>query len=280
MKFIITDAGSTKTAWATLVNGEMQRTFTGSGINPSLMTKEELRKIIHEQMKPLLKDDPVDAIYFYGAGCKAEVVEKIRQVFLEVIPAAQINIYSDMLGAARSVLGTQRGIACILGTGSNSCLYDGENITANVSPLGFILGDEGSGASLGRLLVGEVLKGKLMYLRDDLFSEMGLDESSIIERVYRRSAPNRFLASLAPFLHQHRTDVNVKELIIAEFRRFVKRNIEHYNSPELPISFVGSIAWWFKQELKEAVEIEGYRFGNVIQSPLEGLLNYHAVNLQ
>ena len=277
MRYIIADAGSTKTDWATIVDGKVCERMAGSGINPSVMSEDEIRKAVVE-VSQLFIDASPDAVYFYGAGCKAEVAHKVEKVISEIAKFTHIYIYTDMLGAARSVLADRAGVVCILGTGSNSCLYDGIRIVGNVSPLGYILGDEGSGASLGRILVGEIIKGSLMHLKDHFFNEYNLNESAIIERVYRGSYPNRFLASFAPFLFKHRNDEMVKQLIVNEFKRFVERNVSHYSRTDLPVCFVGSVAWWFKDELTIAINESGYKLGTILQSPLEGLLGFHAEN--
>ena len=154
-------------------------------------------------------------------------------------------------------------------------MYDGEKITANVSPLGYILGDEGSGAALGKLLVGEVMKGDLGYLREQLFDSLGIDEATLIERVYRKPLANRFLASLTPFLYEHLDDEKVRKVVVDEFVRFFHRNVRHYERPDLTVNFAGSIAWWFAEELKEAASIGGYQIGKIIQKPLEGLVEFH-----
>lgn len=277
MKYIIADAGSTKTDWATIVDGKVCKRMAGSGINPSVMSEDEIRKAVVE-VSQLFTDASPDAVYFYGAGCKAEVAHKVEKVISAIAKSTHIYIYTDMLGAARSVLADSAGVVCILGTGSNSCLYDGIRIVGNVSPLGYILGDEGSGASLGRMLVGEVVKGSLMHLKDSFFDEYNLNEPTIIERVYRGSYPNRFLASFAPFLFKHRKDEKVKQFIVNEFKRFVERNVSHYSRTDLPVCFVGSVAWWFKDELTIAINESGYKLGTILQSPLEGLLGFHAEN--
>lgn len=275
MRYIIADAGSTKTDWATIVDGKVCERRAGSGINPSVMSEDEIRKAVVE-VSQLFTDASPDAVHFYGAGCKAEVAHKVEKVISELAKPTHIYIYTDMLGAARSVLADSAGVVCILGTGSNSCLYDGCQIVGNIPPLGYILGDEGSGASLGSILVSEIIKGSLMHLKDHFFNEYNLNESAIIERVYRGSYPNRFLASFAPFLFKHRNDEMVNKLIVNEFKRFVERNVSHYSRTDLPVCFVGSVAWWFKDELTVAISESGYKLGTILQSPLEGLLAFHA----
>jgi N-acetylglucosamine kinase-like BadF-type ATPase len=273
MKTLIADAGSTKTEWAALVDGKMIRTLTTEGMNPfqSTMSEESLTK----QIANLLKDGAPDEVFFYGAGCKGEGLKTMSTLLNNTIRDAKIVINTDMLGAARSVLGHEAGIACILGTGSNSCLYDGQAIQENVSPLGYVLGDEGSGAVLGKLLVREVFKGDLNYLKQALYNDYGVDEQTLLERVYRKPYPNRFLASLAPFIHDHREEPLVRKLIIDEFVSYFKHNVERYAKPELPVSCVGSIAWWFKEELKEAAHLRNITLNKIVQKPLEGLVEYH-----
>ena len=188
-----------------------------------------------------------------------------------------IEVHSDMLAAARALCGRRPGIACILGTGSNSCYYDGRELRANVPPLGFILGDEGSGAVLGRLLVGDLLKGQLApALREAFVQDYGLSTADIIERVYRRPFANRFLASFAPFLARHREDAGIHRLLVDAFRAFLTRNVMHYDWQHLPAHFTGSIALHFQPELREAAASVGVQVGQVLASPMEGLIHYHA----
>ena len=275
MYTLIADSGSTKTEWALLNEQQMIRTVTTEGMNPFVIDDGAIQRILSEQLLPRLSELRPERVYFYGAGCKDFQIVRMQKLLTEALGAQEVEVASDMLGAARSVCGKQAGVVCIMGTGSNSCLYDGEKITANVSPLGYILGDEGSGASLGKLLVGEVLKGDLGYLRVQMFEALGVDEATLIERVYRKLLANRFLASLTPFLHDHLDDEKVRKVVVDEFVRFFHRNVRHYARPDLKVNFAGSIAWWFNNELHEAARQSGYQMGKVIQKPLEGLVEYH-----
>ena len=275
MYTLIADSGSTKTEWALLNEHQMIRTLTTEGMNPCVMDDAALERVLTEQLLVRLSELRPERIFFYGAGCKDMHILRMKRLLTKVLGATEVCVASDMLGAARSVCGKQAGVVCIMGTGSNSCLYDGEKICANVSPLGYILGDEGSGASLGKILVGEVMKGDLEYLRTALFDALGVDESTLIERVYRKPLANRFLASLTPFLHDHLDDAKVRKVVVDEFVRFFHRNVRHYERPYLTVNFAGSIAWWFAEELKEAASIAGYKMGKIIQKPLEGLVEYH-----
>ena len=204
MKILIADSGSTKTDWCLAEYGKILRRTKADGINPVFQTDEELRNAA-EDVARQLEDTRPEAIHFYGAGCIPTQTERVRRALAHAFTSAgSVEAASDMLGAARALCGHQAGIACILGTGSNSCSYDGENIVANVSPLGFILGDEGSGAVLGKLLVGSLLKNQLAPgLKEEFLERYALTPADIIERVYRRPLPNRFLASLSPFLAEH-----------------------------------------------------------------------------
>ncbi len=275
MYTLIADSGSTKTEWALLNEHQMIRTLTTEGMNPCVMDDAALERVLTEQLLVRLSELRPERIFFYGAGCKDMHILRMKRLLTKVLGATEVFVASDMLGAARSVCGKQAGVVCIMGTGSNSCLYDGEKICANVSPLGYILGDEGSGASLGKILVGEVMKGDLEYLRTALFDALGVDESTLIERVYRKPLANRFLASLTPFLHDHLDDAKVRKVVVDEFARFFHRNVRHYERPDLTVNFAGSIAWWFAEELKEAASIAGYKMGKIIQKPLEGLVEFH-----
>ena len=276
MNILIADSGSTKTDWCVAEDGKILRQIKTGGINPVFQTDEELRHAM-EDVARQLEDIRPEAIHFYGAGCIPTQTERVIRALRQAFPAAdEVEVASDMLGAARALCGRRAGIACILGTGSNSCFYDGERIVANVSPLGFILGDEGSGAVLGRLLVGALLKNQLTPgLKEAFLAQYALTPADIIDRVYRRPLPNRFLASLSPFLAEHLEDAGVHQLVLDAFRDFLRRNVMQYDWQAHDVHCCGSIAFHYKKILAEAAVSLGIRIGQVIQSPMEGLVRYH-----
>lgn len=277
---LIADCGSTKTDWCLTENGRIvRRVFTG-GMNAVMLTSEEMRLRIADELMRQINGLMPDAVYFYGAGCLApEICENVAAAIRANLPSARtIEVDTDLLGAARALCGREPGIACIMGTGSNSCYYDGERIRDNVSPLGYILGDEGSGAVLGKLLVGDVLKRQLPEaLCEKFLKQYGLDRLSIITRVYKESAANRFLASLSPFLLENIGEPAVRSLVISSFTAFFRRNVLNYDkATQLSVGFVGSIAWHYKPFLTEAAEACGLTVGKVIQSPMDGLIDFHS----
>ena len=277
---LIADSGSTKTDWCVVENGELiQRIFT-KGTNPFFQSEEEISNEIATALLPELKTDELDAVYFYGAGCgfldKIAVVHRALTKHLKV--KGDVEVATDMLAAARGLCGREAGIACIMGTGSNSCYYDGKEIVANVSPLGFILGDEGSGACLGKLMVGDLLKNQMTpELKEKFLKQFDLTPADIIDRVYRKPFPNRFLASLSPFLAQNIGEPCVHDLVLNSFKAFFKRNIMQYdNYQNLKVNLIGSVAYYYKEVLAEAALEMGIQLGTIIQSPMEGLIKYHA----
>lgn len=274
---LIADSGSTKTDWCSIEENKPTLHFTTQGINPYMLSKGEITNIFQKEVVAVLEGRKTNEVFFYGAGCTEEQAPIIATSITEGLHCEKVEVHSDLLGAARSLCHKSAGIACILGTGSNSCLYDGEKIIENVSPLGFILGDEGSGAVLGRNLVGDLLKGqlstKLVHL---FFEETGLTRAEILNKVYKQNFPNRFLASLTHFIATHKHEEKLHTFLLYHFSRFFTRNISLYNKPELPINFIGSIAYYFSDELKEAAKHEGYRIGHIQKSPMEGLKTYHA----
>lgn len=283
---LIADSGSSKTAWAIVApqtpNPESRTTnriITTSGINPVRDSADSIRLLLQHELLPLLPQAPIAAIHFYGAGCIAPFTEPLIRVLNEELHPDALTVESDLLGAARALCGHQPGIACILGTGSNSCYYDGEKIADNVSPLGFILGDEGSGAVLGRLLVGDLLKGQLpATLRDEFLQHFSLTPADIIRRVYREPLPNKFLASLVPFIHLHIQHPGIHRLVVGAFRQFFRRNVALYARPDLPVHFVGGIAGSLTPLLIEAAEAEGFLVGRVEQNPIQRMVEYHLTN--
>ena len=191
--------------------------------------------------------------------------------------SGSIEVNTDMLAAARGLRGHEPGITCILGTGSNSCYYDGEKIVDNVSPLGFILGDEGSGACLGKLLVGDILKNQMTpELKEKFLKQFNLTAGEIIDRVYRKPFPNRFLASLSPFLAQNINEPCVHSLVVNSFLSFLKRNVMQYDYQHNKVHFIGSVAFYYQDLLTEACQMVGIQLGNIIKSPMENLISYHA----
>ena len=279
---LLADSGSTKTDWCLVDQKNSVTKVRTAGINPFFQSSEEIANELATHLVPHLPTTHLDSVYFYGAGCTKEkspiVAEALKKQF-EITRACEVA--TDMLAAARGLCGHQPGIACIMGTGSNSCAYDGKDITKNVSPLGFILGDEGSGAVLGRTLVGDVLKNQLPKDIVEAFHvEYGLSNADIIDHVYRQKFPNRFLASFVPFLAKHIENKAIFDLVKENFRRFLVRNVKQYQGWEhLPIGFVGSIAYYFQQPLKEALEAEHMTIGKTIQAPMEGLIAYHTTKV-
>ena len=275
MKTLLADAGSTKTDWLLRDNQGDALRFHTDGMNPSLLTDDEIRHILATQLLPQVEGLLIEQVDFYGAGCRGEAAERMKNLLGEVVGARNIAVESDMLGAARMLCGNNSGIVCILGTGANSCLYDGQQISRQTPALGFILGDEGSGAVLGRRLIGDIFKGQLPEdLCKDFLLDYPLTMDELIRRVYRTSAPNQYLASFTPFLSKniHRTDI--QELIRDEFHRFIRRNVLAYlayTTAQTPLHFVGSIASVFQTQLSEVVAQYDFTLGKVVRQPIDAL---------
>lgn len=274
---LIADSGSTKTDWCVALNGTPIQRIGTKGLNPFFQTEEDIQRELTATLLPQLPEGKLDAVYFYGAGCTPEKAPIIRRAIADSLPAiGNIKINSDMLAAAHSLCGHEAGIVCILGTGSNSCFYNGEEIVDNVSPLGFILGDEGSGAVLGKLLVGDILKNQLLpTLKEVFLKQFNLTSPEIIDRVYRQPFPNRFLASLSPFLAQHIEEPAIHSLVLNSFLAFLRRNVMQYDYKYYPVHFIGSIAYYYKEVLQEAMQQTDLKLGKILQSPMEGLIQYH-----
>lgn len=274
---LIADSGATKTDWCIGKSPTDCRIIQTQGINPFHQSKEHIRMVLSEELLPQLeKEESITHIHFYGAGCTPEKSVILKGILRTIFPEADISVESDLLGAARSLCGKEKGIACILGTGSNSCEYDGEKIVSNVSPLGYILGDEGSGAVLGKRLVGDCLKRQLPEAICQAFlKETRLSPAEIIDKVYRQPQANRFLASLTPFLLAHRETPEIHALLLSCFTDFFRRNVMQYEYQRKEVHFTGSIAWFFKEEVTEAAHALNIRTGKFIKSPIQGLTIYH-----
>ena len=305
---LIADSGSTKVHWCLVTaSGQSSDVFT-DGINPMFQTCDAMRNSISNNLlpkiAPLLWAGTLTHVFFYGAGCTPEKKVFVQKALETVFKKAEVQVESDMLGAARGLLGHNAGVACILGTGSGSCYYNGETIEWSVPSLGYILGDEGSAAVLGKRLVGDLLKNQLgkphpssphgeeKGLKELFFEEYNTSMAEIFENVYRQPFPNRYLAKLSRFCADHIDDPRIHDLVYDHFMQFIRRNIVQYFDrpsdcktaplsdrstvrPASPVSFVGSIAYYYRPILEEAMKAEGIPLGTILQDPIEGLKEFH-----
>lgn len=279
---LIADSGSTKTKWCLMTANQHSEEFVTDGINPLFQTQIAMKNSVTNQLLPQLGPrlwaGTLTHVFFYGAGCTPEKIPFVKDALQGVFKKAEIAVHSDTLGAARSLLGHSAGVACILGTGSASCYYNGEAIEWNVPSLGYILGDEGSGAVMGRRLVGDVLKNQLGEEVKELFlKEMNTTMADIIEHVYRQPFPNRYLASLSRFCSNHLDIPAVRALVHDCLEDFVCRNVLQYPA-ENEVGFVGSIAYYYRPLLEEVMAAHGRKLGRVIPDPIVGLKEYHAAD--
>ena len=274
---LIADSGSTKTDWCVAKDGFTVKRFTTQGINPYHQDERRINGIVLDELLPQTGEYKLKKIVFYGSGCRDETIPTMKNILYSAFNNnVEVEIYSDLLGAARAICGHEEGIACILGTGSNSCLYDGKKIVGNIPPLGYILGEEGSGATLGKIFINEIFKNSRMYdLKKEFLQVLKMTEGDIIDRVYRQPMANRFLASLAPFIHSHIERHEVNEIVTENFRQFLLKNVKRYHRDDLQVSFIGSIAWHFKSQLLQSALEENVYVGSVEKSPMDGLLRYH-----
>lgn len=283
---LIVDSGSTKTSWCFAFlpdtkSADGARTVTTEGLNPAVMSAEEVEEKIAKALNHCLQSLSISAadvenVFFYGAGCIAGRAGVVSESISSILVDAKIYVADDLLGAARALCGHKAGIACILGTGSNSCLYDGENIVAHTPALGYVLGDEGSGAVLGRKFLNAVLKQTLPEnICKRFLQESGLDMAEVINRVYSSPAPNRFLASMSEYIHGYLDEKEVSDIVIDNFEDFIRNNLLAYGDEFRTINVVGSIAYHYKEQLTEAASRNGFQIGKIIKSPIEGLIEYH-----
>jgi len=276
---LIADSGSTTTLWRVIKNnGEVAMEVVTKGINPYFQTRLEIEEEIQFQLLPKFPYYfHIDSVFFYGSGCTPAKIPFIKNI-LEGCFIKHIEVSSDLLAAARAVCGHHKGIVAILGTGSNSCYYNGDIVEDNVSPLGFILGDEGSGAALGKALISLLFKQRqYASLKQTFLDEMNFSEHHIVEYVYKAPFPNRFLASLSPFILNHMDHPAIYQMVLDVFQSFIDLNLKQYAQiDEYPIHFVGSIAYHFRDYLEEALRASGVKMGTIVKDPMEGLTAFHS----
>lgn len=279
MVTLVAESGSTKTDWMMVASDGSRKHIRTFGINPLLLTLDEIHRILKDESALKSKADEVSRIFFYGAGCgNKEAVNRLRIAFNGAFPSAQVEVSPDTLAAARACCGNQPGVIGILGTGANAGFYDGaENFTPFVPSLGFILGDEGSGNWIGRKLIADYFYKRMPEgLMDAFEEEFRIDYQEIITKVYRSSAPNAYLASFAPFASQHKGHPYCQSLIVNGVSLFLNRFIDPaLLAEETKVHFAGSVAYAFQDLLQEQLESKRLNLGAVVRRPLEGLVDYH-----
>lgn len=274
---VIAESGSTSTEWA-LVDGNkiVEHAFT-QGLNPYFQSRRDLSHIIRLEMPEVFFKRRWDHIYYYGAGCSNLEKKKIVEASLVAQFKTPVTVESDLVAAARGLFVKSRGIACILGTGSNSCLYDGENIIEHVRPAGFILGDEGSAATLGKLFLSDCLKNLApRQLTEEFYSTFGVNPDMLMDAVYTGVMPNRALSTYSFFLADHQGNDYVDELIYRNIKSFFERNIVQYDYQNEQIAFVGKVANVFSKVLKNVAKEYGLKIRKIAPCSLPGLIEYHS----
>jgi Predicted N-acetylglucosamine kinase len=275
---LIGDIGSTKADWIVLnEDGKPEPMITTKGFNPYTHDVNKLAEILQSEM-PVYIRSKITAVRYYGAGCTPAKVEAVKAILQSFFDTEDVEIYSDLMAAVHSLGQGSECIAAILGTGSNSCYYDGQTITEQTPSLGYILGDEGSGGVLGRKLLRNILKKQFPpEMISDFFDTYPIDLMQIVEKVYHGDAPNRFMASFVPFLKEHIEDINVYFMVEEDFFEFIERNLLNYTKiKELPVHFTGSIAYHFKEQLQYTLQFYNLSLGEVTCSPIDGLVKYYS----
>ncbi|MEI7895656.1 MAG: hypothetical protein WCJ26_01375 [bacterium] len=280
---LIADSGSTKTTWVLMESGTVKKNIATNGLNPYFHTSESIEALLMADLAPFIVGDHVKEVHFYGAGCSTEKNDAmVRDAIRIFFRKAEISVYHDTLGAARSLFGNRKGIAGILGTGCNSCYYDGKNIFQQVDSLGFLFGDEGAGSYLGKKWLGSYLRKQAPDdLRKAFDAQFGYTLEDILNALYNRPSPNRFLASFSQFLEPRQKHPFVHRLVKDSFLAFFEAQIKHYdNFQNTPVALVGSIAYYYREILMEAAASEQIRIDKILQNPMEGLIVYHSANGQ
>lgn len=276
---IIADSSSTRTDWA-LVNGTeiVERAYT-SGLNPYFQSRREISHIVRLELPEAFFRRRWEHVHFYGAGCGNAAKCKIVESSLVAQFKTPVTVNSDLLGAARGLLVRRPGLACILGTGSNSCLYNGREIERSVAPLGFILGDEGSGAYMGKRMIADMLKGLApANLTEQFFQKYAVTPNVLLDTVYSNPLPSRSLAAYSAFLREHLDHPYCYQLVYDAFMAFFRRNIVSYDYRRIPLNFVGAVCVQFKPILLKAAHDFGAEVAKVIQNSMPGLIDFHSTS--
>lgn len=274
---LIADSGATKAEWCLLNNGKKKTIFT-QGISPYFLSTEQITALLTKELLPKLKNVRIDEVYYYGTGCANPANAKsVKKAIHKIIPAKKIEVTHDLMAAARALCGREKGIACILGTGSNSCFYNGKKIVKNSPGLGYVLGDEGSGAYLGKKVIQYYLYGTFDEELNGRFDNTYRTNSvEILENVYKKPLPNRYLAGFTKFLADNRGHYMIENIIEDGLNDFFFSHLCKYRETwTLPISFAGSVAFGFKDVLQQLCNSYEFELGKVLKNPMDGLVAYH-----
>lgn len=275
---LIADSGATKAEWCLLQNGRKRTLFT-QGISPYFLTTAQITEILQKELLPKLKKTVVGEIYYYGTGCANPVNAKsVKNAISNVFKKTKIEVTHDLMGAARALCGRKKGIACILGTGSNSCYFDGKKIVKNSPGLGYVLGDEGSGAYLGKKVIQYYFYGTFdEELRGRFDLTYTTNKAEILENVYKKPLPNRYLAGFAKFLADNRGHYMIENIIEDGLNDFFFNHLCKYRETwTMPVHFAGSVAFGFKDVLQQLCNSYEFELGRVMKNPMEGLIEYHS----
>lgn len=274
---IIADSGATKTEWLVKRNGQWEKPILTAGFNPWQHDSENLKQSF-SALKKQINITEIEKLVFYGAGCGTEVnQQKVSTVLSQILPTAEIIVSHDLMASAHALLGHEAGIACILGTGSNACQFDGENITAQITSLGYILGDEGSGAHIGKLLCSAFFRQQMPAELSDKFTDTyKLQLPDFLTKVYKQPGAAAYLADFSRFAYAHRENEYVQSLVNESFDQFIEFHIGFFNpDPKLPIGFTGSVAFHFQEQLTQRLQNKGFSAGKFMKSPAQGLMDYY-----
>ena len=275
---LIADSGSTKTDWRFIDERKNIHQFQTSGLNPYFLNADQFAEVIRQELKPDDNMRSVQELFFYGAGCSGKIqLELVSSALRNVFTKAEIQVNHDLLAACRSLCGRETGIVAILGTGSNSCYYENGNIVGQVPSLGFLLGDEGSGSHIGKKLLQAFFYSELPdHLTKRMEEQFHLSKEDVLENVYRKPFPNRFLASFAPFVFQHRKEETVNKIVAGCFSEFFKHHICKYTEyRKTLLHCTGSVAFYFNDILRSVAAEFDVHPGKITESPIAGLTLYH-----
>lgn len=274
---LVADGGSTKTSWC-LVKENGDTTFVNTeGYNPYFVNADYISDSVRKGFAQIENSDEITEVHYYGSGCFPGPAAIVRNGISQVFRQAKVFVELDLLAAARAVLGEKPGFTAILGTGTNTCVYDGKEITQNIDSLGYILGDEGSGTALGKKLLAAYIREEMPRDINDLFrAQYGLDKEKIFHQVYSSALPNRFCAGFATFIHEHIDHHYISELVNTCFREFFTNLVSKYQGyQQYTFNCIGSIGFQFSDHLKKIALEFGMQPGQILKSPIDGLIDYH-----